>query len=279
MTATQITAHMIVKNEDQWVWFAIQSILPYVDKFLITDTGSTDHTVAVIKSIKSSKIQLTQTTANTPAEVTAIRSQQLDLTTTSWIWIVDGDEVYPDNTAKECLAAIKSDRYEGIVVRRFDLLGDVYHRQIESVGSYNLFGHHGHLLVRLVNKTKIKGLAYQGDYPNEGFYDGQGYSILSHDPKEWYITQTYLYHAMYLKRSSMGGNLPMFNRSKYKIERGINIEGSLPEVFKLPRPDLVPDPLVHRSMLYEALAYIITPIKQTKRFLSSKILNLNSKKL
>jgi len=36
-----ITAHMIVKNEEQWVWYALQSILPYVDKVIVYDTGST----------------------------------------------------------------------------------------------------------------------------------------------------------------------------------------------------------------------------------------------
>jgi len=39
-----ITAQMVVKNEENFVWFAIKSVLPYVKKFLITDTGSTDNT-------------------------------------------------------------------------------------------------------------------------------------------------------------------------------------------------------------------------------------------
>jgi glycosyltransferase involved in cell wall biosynthesis len=51
-----ITVHMVVKNEDQWIWYSIQSVLQYVDKILITDTGSTDHTVEIIKSIKSPKL-------------------------------------------------------------------------------------------------------------------------------------------------------------------------------------------------------------------------------
>jgi len=260
-----ITAHMIVKNEDRWVWFALQSILPYVDKIIITDTGSSDKTLKIIESFASPKIQFTKVVIHTSADVTSVRSAQLTETKTPWIWIVDGDEIYPSNTAKECLTAAKSNHYEGVVVRRYDLMGDIYHRQVESVGSYELFGQKGHLLVRLLNRDKINNLIYRGDYPNEGFLDGNGKSILTRKPLDWYITKDYLYHAMYLKRSSQGGNLPMFNRSKYKIETGIRIDAVIPEVFSLPRPELVPDPLVRRSLGYELIAQVVTPIKNIKR--------------
>ena len=76
---------------------------------------------------------------------------------------------------------------------------------------------------------------------------------------------------LYLRRSSSGSNLPMFNRSKYKIQKGIKIVGvdlrvnpSIPPVFSLPRPSMVPDtPLVVRAVQlgYELLASVITPIK------------------
>lgn len=263
-----ISAHMIVKNEDRWVWFALQSVLPYVDEILVTDTGSSDQTEEIIKSIASPKIKFSKVVANTAAEVTAVRSRQLKETKNSWVWIIDGDEIYPENVAKECVAAITTGQYEGVVVRRYDLMGDIYHRQVESVGSYELFGQKGHLLVRLINKDKIKGLEYRGDYPNEGFFDGSGESILSRNVSDWYITKGYLYHAMYLKRSSQGSNLPMFNRSKYKIETGIKVEGEIPGVFSMARPPSVPDPLKHRGVGYELLSSLVTPIKNIKRSLS-----------
>lgn len=256
MKGTGITAHMIVKNEDQWVWYAINSVLPYVDTFLITDTGSSDNTVSLIKSIESPKIHFKSVVAKTRADVTRVRSDQLKRTRTPWVWIVDADEIYPSKTAKECLNLTKNPKLEGVLVRRYDLIGDIYHRQLESVGSYNLFGHTGHLLVRLINLVRLKGLSYKGDYPLEGFYDKDGESILTHDSSLWPATNNYLYHAMYLKRSSLGSNLPMFNRSKYQIESGIVIEGEVPEQLShFPR----------RSELYELLAKIITPIKNIKR--------------
>ncbi len=265
-----ITAHMVVKNEDQWVWFAINSVLPNVKEIFITDTGSTDNTIAVIKSINSPKIKLTQTKINHPSELTQIRQRQLDETKTPWFWLVDADEIYPQKTAQEIISAISTNQYEGIVVRRYDLLGDVYHRQKETVGSYHLFGHKGHLTIRLLNKKLIKSLYLIGDYPLEGYYDSSGTSVRDRDPQKYYLTQNYLYHAMYLKRSSLGTNLStVFNRQKYKIEKGIPINDQLPEVFNLPRPSIVPDPLKKRSLTYEVLATLITPVKTLKRRLFS----------
>lgn len=253
---TGITAHMIVKNEDQWVSFAIQSVLPYVDHFLVTDTGSTDQTVKIIQSISSTKIHFNQIKINSRTDVTKIRDQQIRSTKTPWIWIVDGDEIYPDDLAKEIISVTHKNKSKVIVVRRYDLLGDVYHKQNESVGSYQMFGHTGHLLIRLINLALLPGLHVKGEYPLESYYDGKGVCINDLSSTSAYITTRSLYHAMYLKRSSLGGNLPMFNRSKYRIEKGIEIKGLPPKIFSgMPK----------RSLLYELIATLITPIKNLKR--------------
>lgn len=264
-TIPRVTVNMIVKNEDQWVWYAIQSVLPYADQILITDTGSTDQTENIVKSISSPKIIFSKVVAKSPSDVTRARLSQLEHSNTDWVWIVDGDEIYSEVTAKECMTAISSGLYEGIVVRRYDLLGDIYHRQEESVGVYNLFGNTGHLVTRLLNKRKIKGLTLAGDYPLEGWYDELGNSTRDRDPNNWYITKNYLHHAMYLKRSSLGGNLPMFNRSKYKIETGIEINSSYPEAFDLSRPTFVAEAKSRRGIWYEIMSSIVTPIKKIKR--------------
>lgn len=252
---TGITAHMVVKNEDQWVWYAIQSVLPYVDTFLITDTGSSDNTVSIIKSIQSPKIVFNQTKIKSRSDITKVRTNQIRSTHTPWIWIVDGDEVYPESLAKEIATAVGESKYTAIVVRRYDLLGDVYHRQLETVGSYNMFGKSGHLLIRLINRDKLKNLAVRGDYPLESYYYGD--KCVNDLPRDTvYITQSALFHTMYLKRSSIGGNLSMFNRHKYKIETGIKIEGQIPKVLSgFPK----------RSLLYELIAGVVTPIKNIKR--------------
>lgn len=268
MVKSNITVHMMVKNEDQWVRYSLLSILPYVDTILVTDTGSSDHTVEAIKSLNSPKIKLTTTRVDTALGVTRIREDQLKNTGTDWFWVVDGDEVYPDDTAQEVVSAINTGKYEGITVRRYDLLGDIYHRQSESVGTYNMWGTSGHLVLRALNIKRLKGLSLKGDYPNEGYYDEQGIAIIDHRPDYHYITHNYLYHAMYLKRSSLGGNLSMFNRSKYKIELGIPVKTQPPTVFGIPKMPWENDPKSERSSLYTSLATLITPIKKVKRLLT-----------
>lgn len=265
MAKSNITVHMMVKNEDQWVRYSLHSILPYVDTILVTDTGSSDHTVEAIQSIKSPKIKLTQSRVNTASDVTHIREDQLKKTKTAWFWVVDGDEIYPEETAKEVMSAINIGKYEGITVRRYDLLGDIYHRQNESVGSYQMWGQTGHLVLRLLNQSKLPGLHLKGDYPLEGYYDNKGIAIIDHNPKFHYITKNYLYHAMYLKRSSLGSNIPMYNRSKYKVELGIPLYTAPPAVFDIPKLSWENDPKSRRSLLYTSLAALLTPIKNIKR--------------
>lgn len=259
---------MIVKNEDQWVRYSLLSILPYVDTILVTDTGSTDHTVEAIESLASPKIKLTRAVASTPAEVTALRNAQLKATKTPWFWVVDGDEIYPDKTAKEVVAAIKTNAYLGVTVRRYDLLGDLYHRQKESVGSYSLWGQTGHLVLRALNLSKLSALHLEGDYPLEGYYDRRGNAVITQNPNLHYITDTSLFHAMYLRRSSLGSNLAMFNRQKYKVETGLPVPVSPPAVFTRYAP--LPwegTPLAPRSFWYELAAFFLTPIKNLKRAL------------
>ncbi len=270
MDKTPITVHMMVKNEDRFIWYAINSILPYVDKILITDTGSGDRTLEIIQAIKSIKIKVNSVKINDVEEISKIRNDQIMETETDWFWVVDGDEVYPKSLCDEIIEMIsKSGKlYEGIVVGRYDLVGDVYHHQEESVGAYKIFGRNGHIVLRLINKSKITGLHVKGKYPYEGYYDKDGIEITYHDESKFGFTKGKLFHAMYLPRSTKGAVLSdTYHRNKWKIEKGFehpkNI--SLPEVFYFQKPAIIPDVISKRSIYYELFASLITPIKKIKR--------------
>ena len=120
------TVNMVVKNEDRFIWYAIKSIIRFVDKVIITDTGSTDQTVKVIQNIHTNKIDFRQESVSSPWDISQIRQQQLADTHTDWIWIVDGDEIYSAKLIKEIgkILKEKGNKMEGIVVGRRDLLGD-----------------------------------------------------------------------------------------------------------------------------------------------------------
>ena len=46
----RITVHTLVKNEERWIWYALKSVLPFVDQIIVWDTGSTDKTTAIIRA-------------------------------------------------------------------------------------------------------------------------------------------------------------------------------------------------------------------------------------
>ena len=46
-----ITAHCLVKNEENFVGYAIKSVVDFVDKVIVFDTGSTDKTIETVQSL------------------------------------------------------------------------------------------------------------------------------------------------------------------------------------------------------------------------------------
>lgn len=112
-----LTAHMVIRNEP-FVYYAVQSVYPHVDKILLYDTGSYDeHTLEDIRAclkkdtdgkitFKKVKIETDETvwTHNTVQQEAAqnegkisvgtIRQRMIDDTRTSHFIIVDGDEVH-----------------------------------------------------------------------------------------------------------------------------------------------------------------------------------------
>lgn len=261
---------MVVKNEDRFIWYAISSVLPYVKKLLICDTGSSDDTLKIIRSFKDKKIFLSERTISNTTDMAKLRDEQLKNTATDWFWIVDGDEIYSRSLCQEILVIVKNDgiNLEGIVVRRYDLLGDIYHYQSGSVGSYNLFGKTGHFVLRLINKRNVSALHVEGKYPHEGYYDKYGREITTHLLEKFKFTEGKLFHAMYLTRSSKGSNLSdTYHRNKWKIELGQKLTQNMnfPEVFNSEKPKFIPQVTNKRSFLYEVGAYIITPVKMFKR--------------
>lgn len=262
---------MIVKNEDRFIWYAISSVLPYVDKFLIFDTGSTDKTVEIIKLFHDKKIIFKQKGKVTAKEITKLRQEQIEMTKTPWLWIVDGDEIYPDRTVEKTMQIISGKKaHEGIIVHRYDLLGDIYHCQDESVGIYDQFGKKGHYVLRLINKKLVTGLQVLGDYPDEYFADGRNNSVKNHGKDKFAFAEERIFHAMYLERSTKG-DYKILNRKRPKIELGRKIpEEELPGVFFQKKPAIVPDVTQEINFKYRLLALLITPVKKLKRKILDK---------
>ncbi len=88
-----ITSHTVIKNEEVFIKPALLSVVNFVDRMLVWDTGSTDRTVSIIKSLKLQKITFRQCGSVDRKGLADLRNQQIELTKTPWFLIVDGDEI------------------------------------------------------------------------------------------------------------------------------------------------------------------------------------------
>ncbi len=177
----KITCHTLVKNEARFVWYSVMSVINHVDKVLLWDTGSTDGTIEILKKIKEKfpeKISLKLLSEITPQEFAGIRQQMLDETETDWFLVVDGDEIWFENSIKKVTKTIREydDKFESIVVPTINLIGDIYHYQDQGLGLYHLAGRKGNLALRAVNKN-IPGLKSNKPHGTWGWVDNSGKMI------------------------------------------------------------------------------------------------------
>lgn len=243
-----VTVHVLIKNEDRWVWYALMSVIDYVDKILIYDTGSTDKTIDIIKSIDSPKIILESHPIATRQDLVKLRQEQLDRTTTSWLMLLDGDEVWPQANLLKLLtaASVASQDTLAFFTRTRNCVGDIYHYLPESTGRYHIKGITGHLNIRLIKK--VPGLKVVGEYPLEA-YTLNDTPIQDLTSKIQFVNTWYL-HTTHLPRSTQtSAEANVIDRlQKRKFWRpSLKIPKSeLPEIFWQPRPNIVPPPITNR---------------------------------
>ncbi|MCL4397625.1 glycosyltransferase [Patescibacteria group bacterium] len=250
-----VTVHSLVRNEDQFVGFALQSVLPLVDKILLYDTGSTDKTKDIINSIHDKKIFFEEKGPVSPEKLVSFRQEMIDRTKTDFFMLLDGDEVWSSTNIKKFLHDLETMPKEKIAVycRSRNAVGDIYHYLPENAGKYQFQGRRGNFNMR--GFRNIPGLTVGGVYPLE-MYEYQGKSLNGWDEKLQFSDSWYL-HATHLKRSS--SNLKVAGIRSQKLEKGLVFQSQeLPEVFaELDFP--------RRSVLYEVAASIVTPAKNIKR--------------
>ena len=254
MNKITVTAQMIVRNEDQFVGFAIQSVLPFVDKFLIMDTGSTDKTTKIIKGFESPKIIFEERGATTPEKLIDLRKELIAKTETDFFLLVDGDEIWPKSNIQKLMGSLDllPDGKIVIYCRTRNAVGDVYHYLPEDAGRYQFQGKTGHFTMRMFRN--VRGLSVEGTYPLET-YTLQGRSLNDWDEKIQFVDTWYL-HATHLKRSSSHDEVIGFRSQK--IETGIKfLPNEIPEVFTQKQP--------RRSFLFEIGTAVLTPLKALKR--------------
>lgn len=260
----KIWANTIVNNEENFVWFAIMSVVNYVDKVLVYDTGSTDHTVKIIreiKKIKKDKIIFKEVGPVDKDKFTKMRQSMLNQSNCDWILILDGDEIWWNNSIKRVVREIdqRGDQIDGIVVPMVVSVGDIFHFQEKQAGQYKLLGRQGHYSLRAINR-KILGLHVDWPYGGESYLDKDN-NLIQEREKVIFLDAPYL-HVTHLKRSSLKRK---FNKFKYELGKLVTRSFKFPEVLYRSHPKIVPSPWVKLTGAALMKAKLLTPFRKIKR--------------
>ncbi len=268
----KVIGNTIVKNEGRYLWFALMSVVDYLDKILVWDTGSSDSTVEIIKEVqkrKPGKIEFKEIGEVGEYEFTEARQRMLEESRGDWIFILDGDEVWWEDSIKKIVDKINKngDRLDLIANPYISVVGDIYHFQEEAAGQYHLLGHTGHLNIRAISK-KIPGLHVDKPYGEEGYYDSEGNRIQDRDPKRMIFIEAPYLHFSNIERSDKKlDDAVMQRRKKIRHELGIKFSKDFkyPEVFYLEFPEFLKNPWVKMDNKFLVRSIVETPLRKIKR--------------
>ncbi|MCL4416741.1 MAG: glycosyltransferase [Actinobacteria bacterium] len=264
MSKKTIWANAIVHNEENFIWFSIMSVVDFVDKVLVWDSGSTDKTVEIIKEIirqKGEKVEFKEVGPVDKNGFTKMRQAMLEQSICDWVLVLDGDEVWWEDSIKQVVREVndKGEKIEGIVVPMIVPVGDIFHFQEESAGQYQLLGRRGHLSLKLISK-KIPGLHVDWPYGKESYLD-QDNRLIQERSKIVFIDKPLL-HVTHLKRSNLKR---IYEKFKHELGNLIKEDFVFPEVFYKPYPKIFSSPWIKMSGINLMVAKFLTPLKKIKR--------------
>lgn len=268
-----IWAHTLFRNEERFLWYSVMSVLNYVDKVLLYDTGSTDNSVLIAKELAErfpEKIEFKKKGKVNAKDFTKVRQEMLDMTKADWFIVIDADEIWWDASIRKVTKKItkEGERLESIAVPVYNLVGDMFHYQEEEAGRYHLAGRTGHLALRAINR-KIPGLSSSKPHGTWGWTDEDGKMIQDRDKKKIMFMEAPYLHTTHLRRSeNESKDKEVVKRgNKFKYELGIPFPKDFyyPEVFFRERPEIVDSVWERMDTPYSLRALVETPLRKIKR--------------
>lgn len=268
-----ITGHMVIKNEDKWVWFSIMSVIDFLDKLIIFDTGSVDKTCQIVDTISKNpkyiqKIIFKKYDSVNVDDFYSFRQKQIEMTTTDYFMVIDGDEIWYQDSLNE-LEKILYERKPDLIATKFiNCCGDIFHYQDFNRESYCIKDICGAITIR-VYSTSIKGIRCGGKYGVEGYLDIYNKSV---QDSVWSIetmSKPYLHTSLLVRSSAIIGDYSIqYRRKKIKQDWDYKFskEFRYPEVFYWSRPSIVDDPFKKDFNIIRFIYHVFNKIKILLRF-------------
>lgn len=234
-----LTAHCLVKNEENFIRYALLSVVDFVDRIIVFDTGSTDATVAIVRELQSrypTKIVWEEKGECDAARHSVLRQEMIERTATDWFMILDGDEVWTRRGMEAARAAMQSTvagspSTECLIAPFYLCVGDIFHTS--KKGHYVLRGRRAHATPRFFKM--MPGIHWRGEYNNDAVVDAANQPVFEKEAVVW-LDQPF-WHVSHLQRSSRddeefssGGRRKDKRRLTYFFI-GKKVTAPVPEVF------------------------------------------------
>jgi len=214
---TRVVAIVLVRNEDIFIDQALRNVLPACDEMLIADNMSTDNTPAILEAIRR----------DFPDKVTVRRvkspSESQDMIrpftgTDTWVFGVDGDEVYDGERLKGFFDQLRGGLYRD----RWMILGNVLNVAEMDDAHQSATGYLSppcRSMTKLYNFAAIEDWGsrcverlHGGDVKFRPGYDSMK-RVFLHDEVSWKDAAFRCLHLCFLRRSSLDEASPTVRKN------------------------------------------------------------------
>ncbi len=110
---------VLVRNEDIYIRQVLNNTIAFVDRLILLDNHSTDKTPAILRDFNASYSKVTHTVVDDTDLVSRTREF---MATPSWVFAIDGDELYDPLGLRQMGAEIKSGKYQQWFCLRSNML-------------------------------------------------------------------------------------------------------------------------------------------------------------
>ncbi len=266
----KIVTQSLVKNEQRFIWFALRSVVEWVDEMMVWDTGSSDQTREIVKSLDNPNIKFRSVDGVDALSHTQMRQQMLEATNADWFIILDGDEVWWRESISQLIDTILAHPNASAIISPFyNAVGDIWHYQDPSQISYRIHDLKGGYTIRAINRH-IPGLHITHPHGRQEYQTFDGTAIQSLPMSKLLFVDAPFLHLTHLRRSSFAGDRSTLKRSfKYRYDLGRSFLPAIfpPEAFYFPRPTRVADPFAKRGLTFDAISILAAAARMVKHHL------------